>query len=307
MIYDIIIIGGGPAGITAGIYSSRQGLNALLITKEFGGQMAKKTVDIENYPGFPKISGMDLIQKFKEHLRGTGIKIENDKVAKIEKDKDVFSVIIKSGNKFQAKTVIIASGAEPIMLNASGEKEFMGKGVSYCPICDGPLFKNKKVAVVGGGNAAFESAIWLAKYAKEVFLLERNKEVSADKKNQEVAEETGKIKVMVGVDIKEIKGDAFVNSVIYQNLSDKEEKVLEISGVFIEIGYKPATDFAKDLVDLNEKGEIEIDFDTAETKTRGLYAAGDVDKGKCRQIVVACGEGAVAATSAYKYLQNLKA
>lgn len=304
--YDIIIIGGGPAGMTAGIYCARQKLNLLLLTKEFGGQMAKKTVEIENYPGLPKISGLELIKKFKEHLKISGVKTEICRVVKIEKNKDIFFVYGAGGEKFQAKTVIIASGAEPKMINVPGEKEFIGRGVSYCPMCDGPIFREKKVAVIGGGDAGFETAIWISKFAKEVVILEFDKKANANKGNQDTAKKTGKIKVITEAKIKEIKGDNFTNALVYDDLKENKEKILKIDGVFIEVGYYPEASFAEKLVDLNEKGEIKADPDTGETKTKGLYAAGDVDKGKCKQIVVACGEGAIAANAIYKYLQNLR-
>lgn len=303
MIYDIIIIGGGPAGITAGIYCVRQKMSLLLITKEFGGQMARKTVEIENYTGFPKISGLDLIKKFKEHMDDKGVKVEMGEVVKVEKNKDIFSVFTKEGKEFQSKTIIVATGAKPKELNVLGEKEFIGKGVSYCPMCDGPLFREKKVAVIGGGDAGFETAIWLSKFAKEITILEFDKKLSGAKQNQDTAEKTGKVKVITEAEIKEIKGDNFVNAVVYNN---PEEKILNVDGVFIEIGYSPASDFVKKFVDLTDKGEIKIDRETGETKTKGLYAAGDVNRGKCRQIIVACGEGAVAANAIYKYLQNIK-
>lgn len=303
MIYEILIIGGGPAGVTAGIYSARQKLSTLLITKEFGGQMAKKTVDIENYPGFPNISGLDLIKKFEEHIRSAGVKVEKKKVTKIEKKEDIFFITSEDKKEFQAKSVIIATGADPKMLNVPGEKKYTGRGISYCPMCDGPVFRNKKIAVVGGGNSGFETAIWLANYASKIFIIEHGLKIYADKRNQETAKKTGKIKVMTGIDIKEIKGNNFANSIVYSK--NKKEDILEIEGIFIEIGYIPSSDFVRNLVDLNDKGEIKVNPDTGETKTRGLFAAGDVDKGKCKQIIVACGEGAVAATSAYKYLQNI--
>lgn len=304
MTYEILIIGGGPAGITAGIFSARQKLNTLLITKQFGGQMAKKTVDVENYPGFPRISGLDLIKKFEEHLKGIEVKVERDNVIGVKKAKDIFLVLTESKKEFKAKAIIIASGADARTLNVSGEKKYIGKGISYCPMCDGPLFRNKKVAVVGGGNAGFETAVWLSKYTKEVLILERGLKPEADTVNQEIAKRIKKIKVITGVEIKEIKGNNFADSIVYKK--NNKEEVLKIDGIFIEIGYDPASSFVKNLVDLNKEGEIKVNPDTGETKTKGLFAAGDVDKGKCKQIVVACGEAAVAATSAYKYLQNLE-
>ena len=164
-IYDLIIIGGGPAGITAGIYAARQSLNTLLITKEFGGQVARKAVAIENYPGFGQISGLELIQKFEKHLKEFRIKIKNDSVVKIKKVGQFFLVNTEGKNQFEAKAVIVTSGADPRPLEVPGEKEFIGRGVSYCSVCDGPLFKDKTVAVIGGGNAGFEAALFLSNIA----------------------------------------------------------------------------------------------------------------------------------------------
>ena len=184
MFYDLIIVGAGPAGVSAGIYAGRQKLNTLLIAKAFGGQMARKSVDIENYPGFDKISGLELIQKFEKHLRKQKIDIERDEVIKIKKFKEGFSVLTKSKQQFQSKAVIVASGADPRPLEVPGEKEFIGKGVSYCTTCDAPMFEGKTVAVVGGGNSGFEAVFALAKYAKKIYLLEYGSEVRADLENQ---------------------------------------------------------------------------------------------------------------------------
>ena len=170
-LYDLIIIGGGPAGITAGIYAGRQKLKTILIAKEIGGQLAKKVVDIENYPGFEKISRTELIERFKKHLEKFDIKIKKGEVVKIEKEK-YFLVHLKGGDTLKSLAVIIASGADPKPLEVEGEKEFLGKGVSYCAICDGHFFKDKIVAVIGGGNAGFETAIFLSKIAKKIYILE---------------------------------------------------------------------------------------------------------------------------------------
>lgn len=304
MLYDLIIVGGGPAGVTAGIYAARQKLNILLITKTFGGQMARKAVDIENYPGFEKISGLELIQKFEKHLRKNKIDIEKDSVRKVEKIDNGFSVSTGSGKQFQARAVIIASGADPRPLEVPGEKELIGKGVSYCTTCDGPLFDGKIVAVAGGGNAAFEAASSLAKYAKKIYILEYGPEVKADLENQERVKKIEKIQIITNVSLKKIRGDKFVNSLIYQDRESGEEKELAVEGVFVEIGNQPATSFVKGLVDFNEKDEIKINPFTGETSTPGIFAAGDADNVPYKQIVIGAGEGAKAAISAYNYLQN---
>ena len=302
--YDLIIIGGGPAGITAGIYAARQKVNTLLIAKSFGGQMARKSVAIENYPGFEEISGLDLIQRFEKHLRKQKIDIERDSVTKMKKIGKIFSVLTSSRKRFQTKTVIITSGADPRPLEVPGEKKFIGKGVSYCSICDGPLFVDKIVAVIGGGNAGFEASIALANYAKKIYILEYASKVGADEENQEKAEKTKKVEVITNAALKQIKGKEFVNSIVYQDRKTKKEKTLPLEGIFVEIGSQPATSFIKGLVDFNERDEIKTNPKTCQTKTPGLFAAGDVTEVKYKQIVIAAGQGAKAAFSAYEYLQK---
>ncbi|PIQ06969.1 MAG: thioredoxin-disulfide reductase [Candidatus Nealsonbacteria bacterium CG18_big_fil_WC_8_21_14_2_50_37_10] len=302
--YDLIIIGGGPAGITAGIYATRQKLNTLLITKSFGGQVAKKAVAIENYPGFAEISGLELIRRFKKHLRKQKIDIERDEVTKIKKIGKKFFVQTKSKHQFQAKAVIVASGADPRPLEVEGEKKYIGRGLSYCPTCDGPLFEGKTVAIIGGGNAGFEAAIFLSLIAKKIYILEYGKKVGADEINQERVKKTGKVEVITNVAIKKIQGDQFVNSLVYEDRKTGREKTLAVEGVFIEIGSQPATSFIKGLVDFNEKDEIIVNPKTGETRIPGLFAAGDIDDVPYKQIVIAAGEGTKAALSAYNYLQK---
>lgn len=302
--YDLIIIGGGPAGITAGIYATRQKLNTLLITKSFGGQVAKKAVAIENYPGFAEISGLELIRRFKKHLRKQKIDIERDEVTKIKKIGKKFFVQTKSKHQFQAKAVIVASGADPRPLEVEGEKKYIGRGLSYCPTCDGPLFEGKTVAIIGGGNAGFEAAIFLSLIAKKIYILEYGKKVGADEINQERVKKTKKVEVITNVAIKKIQGDQFVNSLVYEDRKTGREKTLAVEGVFIEIGSQPATSFIKGLVDFNEKDEIIVNPKTGETRIPGLFAAGDIDDVPYKQIVIAAGEGTKAALSAYNYLQK---
>jgi len=302
--YDLIIIGGGPAGITAGIYATRQKLNTLLITKSFGGQVAKKAVAIENYPGFAEISGLELIRRFEKHLRKQKIDIERDEVTKIKKIGKKFFVQTKSKHQFQAKAVIVASGADPRPLEVEGEKKYIGRGLSYCPTCDGPLFEGKTVAIIGGGNAGFEAAIFLSLIAKKIYILEYGKKVGADEINQERVKKTGKVEVITNVAIKKIQGDQFVNSLVYEDRKTGREKTLAVEGVFIEIGSQPATSFIKGLVDFNEKDEIIVNPKTGETRIPGLFAAGDIDDVPYKQIVIAAGEGTKAALSAYNYLQK---
>ncbi len=304
--YELIIIGGGPAGITAGIYAARQKINTLLITKDFGGQIAKKAVAIENYPGFEAISGIELVEKFKKQLSKYKIDIEREEVIKVKKVNKSFFILTRSKKEFKAKAVIVASGADPRPLEVPGEKEFIGKGVSYCAVCDGAVFSGKTVAVIGGGNSAFETALFLTNLAKKIYILEYGSEIKADKENQEAVEKSGKVKIITNTALKEIKGDKFVNSLVYQDRKTKEEKRLDVEGIFVEIGYQPTTFFVKGLVDFNEQDEIKIEFETCQTKTPGLFAAGDVNVGRFKQVTTACGEGTKTALAAFNYLKGLK-
>jgi len=302
MQYDLIIIGAGPAGATAGIYSARQKLKTLIISKDIGGQLSKKAVDIENYPGFKKISGMDLADLLSEQLKDNGVEIALTGVKEVKKDDNLFKITCDNGKTYESLAVVATSGAKPRELGAKGEREFVGRGVSYCALCDGPVFRDKSVAVIGGGNSGFESALFLSNYVKDITILEFGKEVKADKENQEHALKSGKVKVITEAKVKEIKGDKFVESVIYD--SPEGEQKLEVSGVFIEIGYAPDTAFLKDLAELTERGEIISNLETLETKTPGLFVAGDANKGKYKQIIISAGEGAKAALSVYEYIKK---
>ncbi len=296
---ELIIIGGGPAGVAAGIYAARKQINTLLISKDFIGQAGQAGM-IENWPGEKNILGPELMKKFQEHLNSYQIQTLEEKVVLIKKE-NCFKV--KTENKeYSAKSVIIATGRKPRLLNVPGEKDFIGKGVSYCVTCDGAFFKNKKVVIIGGGNSGFEGAIELAEYAQEVFIFERGSEFKADKILQEKAKKKG-IKLLNNIKIEKIKGENFVQEIEYS--LNKEKKSIKTDGIFIEIGSDPVVNFLDDsLVDFSEQKEIEIDFKTCQTKTPGLFAAGDVTTVKDKQIVVACGEGVKALISVYHFLQN---
>ncbi len=302
--YDLIIIGVGPAGVSAGIYAARQRLKILMISKDIGGQVAKKAVDIENYPGFEKISGPDLVELYQKQIKANNLEVFHGEVTHIQKRDDVFEVETASKKMYQATAVIIASGAESKKINVEGEEKFEGKGVSYCSLCDGPVFKDKTVAVVGGGNNGFESAIFLSNYVKKIYILEYSDSVKADQENQELVSGQKQIEVITNAKILKIEGEKFVNSLTYEDLKTKKEIKLDLNGVFIEIGYSPSTSFAKDLVELNEKNEIMFDPKTLQTKTHGLFSAGDCNVSKHKQIVTASGQGAIAALSAYEYIKK---
>lgn len=306
-IYDLVIIGGGPAGITAGIYAGRQRMKTLLITKEFGGQMAKKATEVCNYPGFERISGMELIEKFVAHLeKQESVEIKFVQAKQIEKEADVFTVTTSENEKIESKSVIIATGADPRPLEAIGEKEFIGKGVSYCVTCDGPIFKNKEIAIIGGGNAGLEAALFMTNYATKIYVLEFSAVIKADEANQNELKKSDKIEVITNAAVKEIKGSGMVDSIVYQDNISKENKTLNVQGVFIEIGSQPATALAKGLVDFTKRDEIVVEYETFATKTPGLFAAGDNNSGPYKQIVTAAGEGCKACLAAYDYLRKFK-
>ncbi len=301
--YELIIIGGGPAGITAGIYAARKKIKTLIIAKDFMGQAGKASI-VENWPGTIKTSGPELMQSFKNHLDNYDIEIsEGEAIINIEKRNKTFLILTDKKREVTSETLIISSGKNPRPLKVPGEEKFTGKGVSYCAICDAPLFSNKTVAVVGGGNSGFETALEMAeKYSPKVYILESSLRINADEYLQEKAEKNEKIEVIKGAMLKEIKGDRFVESINYKNIKLNEEKELKVQGVFVEIGSIPVTNFLKDLVDYNEKGEIKINHGNCETKTEGLFAAGDVTDVRDKQIIVASGEGSKAALSVYSYL-----
>jgi len=262
-------------------------------------------VAIENYTGFEEISGLALIQKFEKHLRKQKINIRAYEVSELKKINDNFSVFTKERKQFEAKAVIVATGAEPKLLNVPGEKEFIGRGVSYCVACDGPMFNNKTVAVIGGGNSSLEAAVFLETYAKKIYILEYSSRVKADISLQEKVRKFDKIDIIMDAAVKEISGDKFVNSIIYQNLKIDQKITLPVDGIFVEIGLRPAASSVKNLVDFNERNEIIIDPKTNETKTVGLFAAGDVGSIPYKQIIISAGDGAKAALSANNYIKRM--
>lgn len=303
-IYDLIIIGGGPAGVAAGIYGARKALRILLLTKDFVGQTGK-TAWVENYPGFSEISGLDLMGKFKEHLKKFPVEIrEGDQATSLAKKENVFEIETVQGKRFEGRTVIITSGRIPRLLGVPGEAEFSNKGVSYCSVCDAPLFKNKEVAVVGGGNAGFEAAIDLLPYATKIYILEFGSKLIADDVTQQKVRESGKAEIILSAKTLEIKGEKMVEKLVYQDLVSSKIKELKVQGVFVQIGSLPVTDFLKDLVDFNQWGEIVVDPKTGATKTAGLFAAGDVTDVKYKQIVISAGEGVKALLSVHSYLNR---
>ncbi len=299
-IYDVLIIGGGPAGLTAAVYCMRKGLNTGIIVKDIGGQVAD-TATVENYMGYRYISGIELVNKFKEQVTQFGIDFEeNLYVTKVEHG-SIKKILLNDGRLLQAKSLIIASGKESRKLNIPGEKELTGKGVAYCAICDAPLFKDKKVVVVGGGNSGIEAAIDLAKVGKSVFVVQFLETLTADKILVERLNDFTNVEIAYKHEVVEIKGSNTVESVIIKNRDTNDTRDVEAEGVFVEIGLIPNTDFIKGVVNLNEYGEIIIDS-ACRTSKPGIFAAGDVTSVLFKQIIVAGGEGAKAALSASDYV-----
>jgi thioredoxin reductase (NADPH) len=302
-LYDIIIIGGGPAGLTAGLYTSRRTLKTLILSKDLGGQ-ASLSHDIENYPGVDLIDGLSLMKKFGEQAQKFGAQIKYGAVEEIKKQKDNF-LIKTNKDKFQAKTIILAFGLTPRDLDIPGEKKFKGRGVSYCATCDGPLYKNKIVAVVGGGNSALDAAEYLAKLTKKVYLIHRRNQFRGEELVVKELKKNKKVEMVLSSEILEIKGNQFVEAIIIKNNGGKKKIELKVDGVFVEIGYIAKTDLVKGLVKLNAKGEIITDKDS-NTSQPGVFACGDVTDCAYKQVVISAGDGAKAALQAYKFISLQK-
>lgn len=300
--YDLIILGGGPAGVAAGIYASRKRINTLLITKDFGGQSVSSG-KIENFVGFKEISGVELANVLEEHLKAqSNIEIkEGVLAASIKKIESGFEVEDSKGSKHQTKNILITFGSSYRKLNVPGEKEFEGKGVFYCSICDAPLMKGKPAAVIGGGNSGFGAAIDLLPYASEIYILEKNG-LRADPILQERIKKEEKVKFLINTGVEEIFGDVLVKGLKSKNVSTGEEKTLEVSGIFVEIGYVPNSGLVKDLVELNEKGQVIVDHKTMKTSNPGIWAAGDITDGLYNQINTAIGDGIKAVLNIYDTL-----
>jgi NADH-dependent peroxiredoxin subunit F len=297
MIYDLVIIGAGPAGITAAIYAARKKMGLLVLSRDIGGQTSWSG-SIENYTGYQIVTGPELTEKFKEHIKIYSVKVkENEAVLSVEKKEEI--VIIKTDKfEYSAKTVIVASGKTHKELGVPGEKEYKNKGVAYCATCDGPLFANKKVAVIGGGNSALDAAIQLSKIAAQVYIVNIESKLTGDAIMQEVIGRTENIETYNDSSVVRINGEKFVNSVEIKTSQGIEKIILD--GVFIEIGLVPNTGFAKQLKK-NTLGEIEVNC-ACETNIAGIFAAGDATSVPEKQIIVAAGEGAKAALSAFRYI-----
>lgn len=303
--YDLIIVGGGPGGTAAGVYAARKRLKTLLVTAEFGGQSVVSE-DIQNWIGFPSISGTALAESFKKHLetaKGDSLELrEGVYVNKITQSADHFSVETSAGN-FEARTVLITTGSHRRKLEVLGAKEFDNKGISYCASCDGPLFAGKDVAVIGGGNAGFETAAQLLAYCKSVTLLHKNPTYKADEITVQKVLANEHMHGLTNVDLVSIQGDKFVSGLTYRDKATGEEKQLAVEAVFAEIGNIPTTEMVKGLVNLNDFGYISVDPKTQRASTPGIWAAGDCTDGLYHQNNIAAGDAVKALEDLYLYLK----
>jgi alkyl hydroperoxide reductase subunit F len=300
-IYDLIIIGAGPAGITAAVYAARKKIDTLIVTKDIGGQAAWSG-DIQNYTGYQFISGPELAEKFEEHMRIFNFDIrENEEVTKLVAKQNNF-LVKTDKNSYRAKTVIVASGKKSRELGVSGEKEFKNKGLVYCATCDAPLFSEDDVAVIGGGNSALDATLQLMKIANYVYIINIADHLTGDEIMQEKIRESKKVSILNNSQVIEILGNNFVNAIKIEK--DKKEETLAVQGIFVEIGLIPNSDFA---VDLNKTkiGEIKVN-NKNETNIPGIFAAGDVTDVFEKQIIIAAGEGAKATLSVFHYLSSRK-
>lgn len=305
-IYDLAIIGGGPAGVAAGVYASRKRLKTVFITNSFESQSSTSD-EIQNWIGTIKISGQELNKNLENHLRAyaeniVDIKVK-EKVELISKDESIFNIKTNKGN-YKTKTVLITSGANRRKLDIPGSAEFDGKGVVYCATCDGPLFADKDVVVIGGGNSAFETCLQLLAYCNSVTLLNRRDEFRADPITVKKALADSRMKTILNATPVEIKGEKFVSAIIYKNTKTNELVELQTSGVFVEIGHLPATNFVKEIVKLDETGHIITDPKNQKTSEKGIWAAGDCTDGLYAQNNIAVGDAVKAVEDIYRYLKN---
>jgi alkyl hydroperoxide reductase subunit F len=301
--YDLIIIGGGPAGMTAAVYAARKQLNAILLAKEVGGQV-NWTLSVENYMGYQFIEGPELIKKFEDQVKQFPLEVKTGTaVTSVTRNNGRFEVTSENGELFQSKTAIVATGKRPRQLNVPGEEKLKGRGVTYCSICDGPIFSGMKVAIIGGGNSALESTDDMVKIAEHVYLVSIT-QLTGDAVLIDKVKAAKNVTMFLEYEVAEIFGDKMVSGIKIRDLKSKQEKELDVRGIFVEIGLLPNSDLVKGVISLNKIGEIEVNCSN-ETTAPGLFAAGDVTNVPEKQIVVAAGEGAKAALQAHRYLQRL--
>lgn len=303
--FDTVILGGGPAGLSAGIYASRGAISTAIVDINMFGGQPSNYLELENYPGFSVVGGYDLMEKFEEHADKFGVqKFPMQEIEKIDLKSNP-KIILTKDTEFRAKSVIIATGAQPMKLGVPGEKEFVGRGVSYCAVCDGAFYREKTVAVVGGGNAAVEEAMYLTKFADKVYVIHRRDELRADKIVQERAFKNEKIEFIWDSVVKEILGEDLVHTAVLENVKTKEIKKLPVDGVFPYIGITPNVEKISGQLEQDAGGFIMTD-ETMKTSIDGVYAVGDVRHTPLRQVITAASDGAIGAVYAVKYIETLK-
>lgn len=303
MVYDVIIIGGGPAGLSAGLYAGRGKLKTLLIEKEtFGGQTAT-THEVENYPGVLKITGPELSEVMREQVENFGVEIVKEGVVEVDFDSDI-KVVKTYENEFKAKTIILAMGAKPRLAGFKNENEFRSMGVSYCATCDGAFFEGLDIAVIGGGDSAITEALYLTRFAKTIKIIHRRKEFRAAKSLLKKAEDHEKIEFILDTVVEEAQGDGILEKLILRNVINNEKSELIVSGCFVFVGLDPINDIIKDKIDLDDFGYV-ISGEDMKTNIPGVFVAGDLRQKNLRQIITAASDGAIASTMAEKYLENL--
>lgn len=303
--YDLVIVGGGPAGVAAAVYAARKKLKTMIVADTFGGQ-SLVSASVENWIGIPKISGFDLAEQFKAHLKAQEkLEVaEGERAAKIEPLGSGFCVTTEKGRMFETRALLIATGSVRRHLNVPGEREFEGKGVAYCSICDAPLFKNKDVAVIGGGNSGLEAVEDLLPYAKHVTLIHRSEALKGDPQTQEkILADKEKVSVVLNAKVSAILGGEWVTGLTFREKGTNAERELSVQGVFVEIGLDPNSALVKDLVTVNERGEIVVDPMTQATSRRGIWAAGDVTDGRYRQNNISAGDAVKAVLHIYETLR----
>ena len=301
-LYDVTVVGSGPAAVSAAIYAARKGLNVAMVGVKIGGQVLD-TNEIENIIGTVLTTGAKFAETLEKHLKEHEIAFkEGHLVKEIKEDGKDKILVTDDGKSYKTKTVIVATGAKPRSLNIPGETEYVGKGVHYCSTCDGPFYKGLDVAVIGGGNSGVEAALDLSGIAKSVTLIEFMPELKADKVLQEKLAEQPNIKTILNSATVKVNGNEFVESIVYKSRETDEEKTLNVEGMFVEIGLSPRSEVVKDLVETNKIGEIVINPENNSTSVAGIFAAGDVTNIRQKQIIIAMGEGAKAALGAFEYL-----
>jgi len=306
MIFDVAIIGAGPAGLSAGLYAARAKLSTIIIEKMYPGGQAAMTYRIENYPGFSDgIGGAELAEAMKSQAERFGAKILNNGAVKIVKKDNIFNIILDNDDNVEAKTVILAAGASAKKLGVKGEIEFTGRGVSYCATCDGAFYANKTVAVVGGGDTAIEEALFLTRFASKVYVIHRRNQLRATKILQERAFQNSKISFIWDSVVDEIRGKDTVNELVVKNVKTGELESISVDGIFVAIGQTPLTDFVKDIISLDNQGYI-ITNEHMMTNVPGIFAAGDIRQKSLRQVITAASDGAVAAVEAGRFIESMQ-